>query len=292
MTTPDIVSTPATTTSTPVAESPAATAVGGSPAAQSGASSSSQTDWTAGFGDDLKGYVQNKGFKDPSALAESYRQYEKLLGVPQDQIVKKPKDFSDKAAVNEYYAKLGRPEKPDGYGFAAPEGGNPELAEWAKNQFHELGLTSQQGKELFAKWNEKIGAATTAQLEASKVALQAQEATLKKTWGAGYDQNVQVAKQGANKFGLDEATLDGIESVLGYQKTMELFHKIGSATGEHAFVGANAGSGSPGQMSPEAARQKITGLMRDKDFVQKLENKSSQEVTEWNSLHKIAYRSE
>ena len=261
------------------------------PAVQSNASSSSQTDWTAGFNDDLKGYIQNKGFKDTTALAESYRNYEKLLGVPQDLIVKKPKDFNDKAAVNEYYAKLGRPEKPDGYGIAVPEGGNPELAEWAKGQFHELGLTTQQGKELFAKWNEKIGQITTAQTEAAKVAYQAQEANLKKTWGAAYDQNIQVAKLGATKFGLDSPTVGGIEQVLGYQKTMELFHKIGSATGEHAFVGGASGS-TPGQMSKEAARQKITGLMKDQDFIQKLANKSHQEVDQWNSLHKIAYQAE
>ena len=28
--------------------------------------------WTAGFNDDLKGYVGNKGFKDPAALADHF----------------------------------------------------------------------------------------------------------------------------------------------------------------------------------------------------------------------------
>lgn len=284
----------ATTTTTENSATTAGDATAGTGAAttvQSVASPTSSADWTAGFNDDLKGYIQNKGFKDPGVLAESYRNYEKLMGVPQDLIVKKPKDFNDKAAVNEYYAKLGRPEKPDGYGIDAPEGGNKELAEWAKNEFHSLGLTSQQGKELFAKWNAKAEAMTTAQVEAAKLAYQADESNLKKTWGAAYDQNTLVARQGAAKFGVDASVIESLERQIGYQKTMEFFHKIGAATGEHAFVGGGSGS-SPGAMSKEAARQKIAGLMRDQEFRNKLDSKSHQEVSEWNLLHKIAYQSE
>jgi len=48
-------------------------------------------EWYAGIADEgLRGYVQTKGFKDPGALAESYRNLEKLQGVPQERLLKLP----------------------------------------------------------------------------------------------------------------------------------------------------------------------------------------------------------
>ena len=69
-------------------------------------------DWTAGLPEEMKGYVQNKGFKDPSAVVESYRNFEKLMGVPQDRMIKLPEKAEDKAAWDSIYNRLGRPEKP------------------------------------------------------------------------------------------------------------------------------------------------------------------------------------
>ena len=56
-------------------------------------SAPASTDWTSGLTDEMRGYVQNKGFKAPQDVVESYRNFEKLHGVPQDRILKLPENL-------------------------------------------------------------------------------------------------------------------------------------------------------------------------------------------------------
>lgn len=244
--------------------------------------------WFDGFGDDLKGYVQNKGWKDPAAVVDSYRNAEKLLGVPADQVLKLPKSDAPPEAWNDMWAKLGRPEDPSGYGFKAPEGGDPSFSEWAGKTFHELGMPKAMAEQLAAKYDE-FGAAMQQQAQEAQAAkVESEAAALKLKWGAAHDQNTRMAAQAAQNMGLDADTIDALESSMGFAKVMELFHNLGSKMGESDFVsnGSNAGFGA---LSPEAARSKIAELKADKEWTNRYLSGDRAAREEMSKLHKWAY---
>ena len=89
------------------------------------ASAPTPTDWTTGLNDDLRSYVQNKGFKDTAAVVESYRNFKKLHGVPQDRILKLPEnlDTPEGRAISE---RLGAPKDAKDYSINLPKEGADE----------------------------------------------------------------------------------------------------------------------------------------------------------------------
>ncbi len=277
---------------TPGLETPAAqaaTASGGSvpPPAAPAATPPAATDWTTGFNDDIKGYVQNKGWKDAGSLADSYRNLEKTFGVPADQIVKLPKDMSDAKAMEEVYNKLGRPGTPNDYKIAGTEGGNKEFAEWAKNAFHGTGLSSKQAEGLVAKWNEFANKTSESEIKALETKSLAEETDLKKEWGMAFDQKVKEAKRSANEFGLTGDLFDKIEKAVGFSETMKLFSNIGSKLGEPEFVTGK--SNGFNAMTPSAAQAQIQALRSDPDFAKRLTQGSAAERKQWDDLHQMAY---
>lgn len=276
------MSTEATQTNT---QGSAASAANPSTAATS--SSTTATDWTVSLSEEQRGYVQNKGFKDPASVLDSYRNFEKLMGVPQDQILKLPK-ADDAEGWKGVYKKLGAPEKPDEYKF---EGGSPELSKWASENFLNLGLTRKQGESLFSGFSKYAQEMTQAKENEMAAKAAEEEISLKKEWGSNYEQNVKLAKQAAQKYGLSEQVIDSIEKGAGYSGVMKFLSEIGKTTAEDNFVGGN-GKGAPARMSPEAARQRINELKADSDFGMKLNAGDVNAKKEWDSLHLIAYSSD
>ena len=84
--------------------------------------------WTAGLDADTAGYVQNKGWGTVPDVVTSYRNLEKLLGVPKDQIIQLPK-AEDKEAWGQVFNRLGRPEDPKNYEFGLPKEADPAFVE-------------------------------------------------------------------------------------------------------------------------------------------------------------------
>lgn len=247
----------------------------------------SASDWTSGLNDDLKGFVQNKGFKDPASVIDSYRNLEKLTGLPKEKILRLPDNMDDPAAMNEIYSRLGKPATADEYKIKAGEGENAEFAKWMSDTFFENGLTTKQAQGILNKWNEMQGNLTKQQSEKLEAALAQQEQELKKEWGMAYDQKVQTAKRAAQAFGVAPEVIDRLEKAMGYTGVMKFFDAIGSKIGEAQYVGSNSSQGF--NMTPEAARNKIAMLRGDASFIQRLQNKDVAALNEWNQAHKMAY---
>ena len=245
-------------------------------------------DWTSGLNDELKGYVQNKGFKDPASALDSYRNLEKLMGAPRERLVTLPESLDDMAALAPIFDKLGRPSKAEEYDFKySEEMGGDQLATYLKNNFHELGVTKKQGEAIAKKLEEHFNG----EVEKTKTQVQAdfakQEAALKTEWGNAHDQNIGIARKAMNALGMDVAKIDALEASLGYDGVMKFLHNIGSRIGEDKFV-TNDGAGKF-IMTPEAARVKIEALKADKAFGSKLMAKDAQAKIEWDNLHQMAY---
>jgi len=241
-------------------------------------------DWTTGLNEDLRGYVQNKGFKDPAAAIDSYRNLEKLMGVPKERLLKLP-EKDDDPAWSEVHARLGRPASPDEYKI---DGENKEFAKWAKETFHGLGLNKKQAEALFGKYNEFAKGHSTKQMEAQVQQAQASEAALKKEWGAAYDQNVMTAKKAAMTFGLTKEVIDKLESAMGYAEVMKFMSTIGSKVGEDSFVASSSSSRGFGVMTPEQAKNRISGLKQDREFIAKLSQGNAEARAEWDRLNQWA----
>lgn len=247
------------------------------------------SDWTSGLQEDMRGYVQNKGFKDPGAVVESYRHLEKMMGAPRERLLTLP-EKADAPEWAQVYEKLGRPKDAKEYMLKAPEGVDQANAEWAQNAFHKLGLSRTQGENLFNEWNNFSKAAVEAQAAAQAQKAEAEAQNIKKEWGMAYEQNVSVAKRAASEFGLTPEKVDALESALGYEGTMKLLQSIGSKFSESSFVTPSTKStGFGNALTPEAAKNRIQALRQDNDFVRRYTNGDMAARTELDNLHVMAY---
>jgi hypothetical protein len=152
-----------------------------------------------------------------------------------------------------------------------------------------LGLSKKQGESLATKWNDYIQTAINQQNEQFKNTLVQEEQGLKKDWGMAFDQNINVAKQAAQAFGLDGPTIDKLEESMGFAGLMKFMHKIGSGMGEDNFVSGQNSSGFNGALSPQAAKQKIQDLRADNEFIKKYVGGDLSSRQEMERLHKFAY---
>lgn len=251
------------------------------------APASSSNDWTSSFDPDVKGYVQNAGFKDPASVVDAYRNLEKLIGAPKERVLKIP-EKPDDSAWNDVYSKLGKPATAKDYKIEVPKGADPAFAEWAKNTFHEVNLTAAQAEKLAAKWNEHMAGTTAAQQSAYQAKAEQEEKGLQKEWGAAFEQNINVAKRAAQAFGLSGEVVDKLEQAMGYAGVMKFMHTLGSKVGEDSFV-TGKGGGSFGAMTPEAARNRISALRQDGDFVRRYTAGEVSAKEEMAKLHAWAY---
>jgi len=215
------------------------------------------------------GLIQNKGWKSPADVLTSYTALEKFVGVPADKMLRLPTETSTKEDLDSFYSKLGRPADAKEYGIKAPEGQDGAFAEAAAGKFHELGLTTKQAQELTNWYNGQAGAATEAQ-QASKLADNAaQQESLKKEWGAGYDTQITQARMAAQQFGVDAATLDKLEGAMGYAGVMKFMAGLGAKVGESGFPGAARTTSFTGAMTPAQAKSELADLRNDKEFTAK-----------------------
>lgn len=237
----------------------------------------------------LSGYIETKGFKDLPALAESYRNLEKLRGVPENELARIPKE-GDAEAWNAFYSRLGRPESADGYSLPIPDGDAGEFAKVAAEWMHEAGLTPAQAQLLAGKNNEFLAAQLKAAQDQAAVESDRQMSELKTEWGQAYEQNTEIARRAAKQFGLSEDMLSGIEDAIGTKQMMVLFNNIGQGLGEHKAHGIGSGDSSF-KLSPAAAQERIKQLQGDPEWAKKYLSGGANEQAEMQRLQQMAYPS-
>ena len=243
--------------------------------------------WYDGIQDsDLKGYAQNKGWKDPVEVLNGYRNLEKLVG--QDKIPL-PKGADDKEGWARFYDAAGRPKSADEYKLPVPEGQQPtEFTKAAAGKFHELGLSSQQAEGLAAWWNQQQTGAQDQMLQVSAQKAEADMAALKSEWGGAYDENVNFGQRAAKEFGLDAAKLTAIESAMGTGEMLKFMARVGRGLTEDTFQAGNSGGNKFG-MTPEAARGRIAELRSDQSWATKYMGGDKEAQNEMSRLMALAY---
>lgn len=267
------------------AGTPAAHPAAGTP---SGAPAASPSAWTDAITDqDLRGFVQTRGWKDPGSLAESYRNLEKLTGVPADKIIKLPGE-DDTEGWNSVWGRLGRPETPDGYNLPLPDGVPGDFAKTAAAKFHELGIPAKQAEALTAWWNEQSTTAQQQQMQAREQQAEIDLNQLRQEWGQTYDAEIEKARRAVRQFGVEQEQLQKIEDAIGTAQLMKLWAKIGNSLGEASFEGGETGAKSFG-VSKDAAVAKINALKSDQAWTAKYLSGDAQAKAEMERLMQLAY---
>lgn len=279
----------------PSAAAAAAGASGQPPAAGSG-DGAAAFDWSKqGLDNDAMALVNDRQWKGIPDVLSSYRNLEKLTGVPPERILKLPGANDPVDAWNGVYDRLGRPKSAADYKIPLPEGDSGEFAKVIAPIFHEAGLSQGQVQKIAEKHNAFIAEQTKQATEAAKTAHAAEMTQLQTEWGADYAKNNDTVDKAAESFGMTKEQVLALKQAMGPRAAMKFLHNIGSKIAvEGSFVAGDKGGGSGfDAMNPQMAIAKIEANRTDRTFVEKFNSKDpvvrGQARAEMERLHQIAY---
>lgn len=246
-------------------------------------------EWASGFkSEEVKSYITQKGFKSPEALAESYRSLESKMGAPADRLLSLPEKMEGEAA-RAVWERLGAPKEAKGYEIAkGDEKADPKFVEAIQGIFHKNNLTKDQAQGVAKEYEAYANSQLQAQQEAHNNAIMQGDVSLKKQWGAEYDRNVEIARQGVKILGLDAKTLDLMEQIQGRETLYKTLQKIGVGVGESNFVDGASANSQAVELTPEQAHAEIKNLMNDKKFYKQLEKGNTEARARWDKLNQLA----
>lgn len=186
---------------------------------------------------EFKGHTALSSFKDAPSLAKGYVELSGKLGQP----VVDRLDVKDAGTLQKLYSKLGRPEKPDGYGLK-----NVNFAAKA----HALGLGVDQAKGMAELVDAENASAAATRAEQRKAALAdaaaKKETTLKAEWGAKYADELALADKALNRDDFIPKDLrDALNDtgLIHHPAMVKALNKFGHAMQEGSLSFGSAGSG-------------------------------------------------
>ena len=235
----------------------------GTPEAESGG-------WTDNFADAAtKEHITSKGYENPEALAAAYINLEKAVGA--DKIVM-PAEGTD-VAEWDGWEKLGLPSDASGYELAAPEGFDQYdqgLSDWFKEAAHAAKMPASQAQRLHDAFVERMMGSYSEQVTNAQQQQAANEADLKKEYGAAFDERVAAARSALREFGSPEMVKKLDATGLGSDPDfVRAFAKIGVSLGKGSqFKDGNEASGSFGT-TPEMAKEQIAAIRNNPGLMDK-----------------------
>lgn len=267
----------------------------GAPSIGATETAAAPTTWYSGFDQETVGWLENRGVTKQApdealkTLTSGFRNAEKYIGVPHEKLARIP-DFekAEKADLDLFYNKLGRPADPSGYNLEIPKDQPGDFAEWAKGTFHELGISDRQGSALSKKWNEYVGQMTQGQQEQFNSQMADQDRLIRSEWGHAYEKNASIAENAAATLGFDEATVGKLKQALGHDGLLKMMYNIGAKTGEAEYVSGDSAK-TFGSLTPAQASSRIQQLRQDKEWASKYLNGNTEAKAEMERLMRMAY---
>jgi hypothetical protein len=242
---------------------PATPPAGGAASPPPAAPSAASPDWIGGLDPAQRGLVEAKGWKTPADALGSYANLEKALGADKLALPPKGKDGNRDFAAWDGWQALGRPDKPDDYAFAVPEGReftglDDRLISTMRPALHKAGLAQWQVDTIREAFRQN---ALAIEADAAKAA-EADRAALAKEWGQDFDRQIEVANRAVRAvFGED---LEAVKTILLADGRFLLddarlargFARLGALLGEDGALAE--GRSAPGMpATPAAARAEI-----------------------------------
>lgn len=217
--------------------------------------------WKDSLPDDLKAEKALESIQDVTGLAKSYIHAQKMVGSDKIPVPNKFATDEDWQAV---YEKLGRPQKPDEYKFEFKDGS--EIDENALKGFreaaHKHGLLPKQAEGIMNFYNEMTKSYVQDLNSKSEQGRINAEETLKKEWGAAYENKLKQAGAMANKYldsDFSNLTLSDGTRIGDHPNFVKAFANLASELGEDQLVQANG----PQYMTPKELDKQIASLQQE-----------------------------
>lgn len=265
--------------------------------------------WHEGVDAGLIGVAQNKAWDltDPkkafSSAVSAYRDAQKLIGVPENELVRLPKPNAPETDVKAFLGRIGVPAEAKEYDLstvktAAGTEIDRTLADTMRTALLEARVPKDRAAGVVAAVVKLREAEDTAAKAALTTNITAEAQALKTNWGNNYDFNLTVANTALQKLGAAAglapdkiktswdalAKLDGV----GAATVMEMLRVVGARMGEAPFIAGGQGvAGQP--LSQAAAKAEIDALKADKQFGDRLLAGGREERRKWDNLHQIAF---
>jgi len=210
--------------------------------------------WRAGLPDDLKQNTDLANYKTVGDFTKDALSWKtkasELEGKLEDYVPKLPDDATDEER-NLYLDALGRPEQASEYEFDGEDKNAPEWTNFWKGEFHNLGLTKAQAKQLSVQWNGQMQKLVDAHNNALKAESAKAEQELKAKYGDKYDTNVELAKRMWQKHGKSEFDKVFAEGTNANRFTMiDFLLSMAALTGEDTSPQGAGLSAGKGQVTP------------------------------------------
>jgi hypothetical protein len=254
----------------------------------------------AWYGDTHKDLVASKGWQSADAVIESYQGLEKLLGADKaGRAIVLPKDDNDADGIKAFRAKLGVPEKADGYTVPAKFKDtlkDDKLLPSVAAAAHKHGIPAKAYEGFLGDVLEAATALGKASDdEANANATKALDA-LKAKHGDQFDAKLELSRRLIGQVFTDpdgkslegEALTAKVDAMMRGEfsaaDAMQLFLSLGEKLGEPGAAGGQNMGGSA--MTQQAAKEKLDELRQ-----KRLENKISEKdfLEESDRLGKLAY---
>ncbi len=235
--------------------------------------------------DEIVELIKTKNWQNINDVAKAYQLLEQennnKINIPQD---------GDNMAWQDLYQKLGRPVTAKDYQFITDNNNiatDAALEEWFKQTAFNSGLSTKQAKELFVSWNNFVQTNQESSLKQRQQDAYNSITNLQKQWGADFNQNLSLAKQAVNYYQITPKELDAIEAALGSDNLIKLFEKIGSNLKESNFITSHQENNN---FIPDKnnAKQQVTNLMKDKQFLAQYLNGDKQAIAKVKQLMQYA----
>lgn len=219
------------------------------------------SNWKDSLPDDLKSEKALESIQDIPGLAKSYIHAQKLVGADKIPVPNKFATDEDWQAV---YSKLGRPENPDAYEFNLKENSNIDenALKGFKETAHKNGLLPKQAEAIMNFYNDMTQNYIEDLNSKSEQGRINAEQTLKKEWGAAFDNKVQQASTIANKYINDDfahLTLSDGTKIGDHPDFIKAFANIANDLGEDKLVAAQG----PQYMTPAEIDKQIASLQQE-----------------------------
>lgn len=241
------------------------------------------TSWLDALPPEIKPVVETKGWKSPADVVDSYRNLEKLRGVPAERLLTLPEDVTKEGALDPVWARLGRPESAEKYTNALGETFNDDTFKAAAATAHKLGLSDRQ----FAGMQEWLKS-TTADFEAKRTAEVDRAFT---DWSAANPQALANVQRMTAAVGVTDAAMDA--ALKGDKAALfDVLGKVAARMAEGSVVQGEPAEGFG--LTPAAAKSKIAQLMSDSEFMKGYTNENPRIrapfVARMEKLHEAAAR--
>lgn len=257
-----------------------------------------------------RGFWQNKGIdpNDPVAVAtkltEFYRQAERFVGAPPEEMLRIPKPNAAESDIRAYWNRIGVPAEAKDYDlspvkFSDGKEVDSGLVETFRTAAHQARVPKDQAAPLMAALVKHMEANDAAELAEKTATIKAEREALDKNWGTNKTYNAAVAERALADLGKaagltpeqTKAGWDALSTVggIGASYAMEMLRTFGQKLGEAPFIAAQPGNGGNNQvMSVAQAIAQIESRKVDTAWYQRLKAGGLAEKREWADLHKIA----